>query len=946
VPQLIDRLRAALAPEYALEREIARGGMSHVFLARDTVLERPVAVKLLRPELAGAREVERFVRESRILANLSHPNLLPVHRAGVADGLFWYITDYMPGDTLADRLRRGPLTPAEATALGADLLAALEAAHEAGVVHRDIKPGNIFLRDGRAVLADFGIARVIGALQGSGTVGDDRIRTASSPATITGTPGYMAPEQLQGECSPRTDLYAAGLVLYEAMTGRAWQNAAPADRKRWLGVPPRLVPVLHRALEPDPADRWPDAAAFRRALLASAKSPGRRALAAALGAAVLLLLGWVFLPRPEPPVEWSLVIAPLTLEEGLPPRFEISGRIAQDLQLVPGLKVPFENRTVQRRLQRGVHQAGESHAARSFGTEYLARGSAHAVAGGIRVRITIYDRAGQARWEVAAESGDADSLAAAAAFRMLQKLAPELRAGRDGWLTDSFVAFRHWLQGERALRGNRWREAGLRFRDALDADPAFLMAAVRIGEVRDWMPWEATGPPVDLARLFAQFGHTLEPLDSLIVEARLKPIGATRLHALQQLRASHPHHPQIASYYADELFHRGPFLGYGTDAAIRAFEEAVRLDDSFAPAYEHLAWAYVQQGIDAAAALHAVRHFAAHTHTERGSLHDPVLLEAAIAIRFGNGLSDAQWHGLATAASSEEYLLRQAMAAALPEAQLELARRVAAREATAAGHARALQAGAIALLATGRVGEGIAALDTAATLFGEPEYALQAAEWRVLPAVLGWPAVDPDEAERARAVLRRAAGRPDAAARAAWTLGMDAVHRGDLAEARRQRAALDRTATAAATRLAALLDAWLIAWDGDVVAALARSRPLHGFVTADQFEHPFARAALFLGEARWLEALGDSAGAARHLLWAEHADVHALRGPIRAAEVDWVFGTLAAAERARLAAGDDHLAPAACRRFDGARGAWQAADSAFVPLREAFDRLAAGPCRP
>jgi tRNA A-37 threonylcarbamoyl transferase component Bud32 len=942
--QLIDRLRAALAPEYALEREIARGGMSHVFLARDTVLERPVAVKLLRPELAGAREVERFVRESRILANLSHPNLLAVHRAGVADGLFWYITDYMPGDTLADRLRRGPLTPAEATALGADLLAGLAAAHEAGVVHRDIKPGNIFLRDGRAVLADFGIARVAGANPAPETVWDAGVPTAAAPGTITGTPGYMAPEQLQGECSPRTDLYAAGLVLYEAMTGRAWQNAAPADRKRWLDVPPRLVPVLHRALEPDPADRWPDAAAFRRALLMSAKSPRRLALAAALGAAVLLL-GWVFLPRPEPPVEWTLVIAPLTLEEGLPPRFEISGRIAQDLQLVPGLRVPFENRAVQRRLQRGVHQAGESHAARSFGTEYLARGAAHAVAGGVRVRITIYDRAGKARWEVAAESGDADSLADAAAFRLLQKLAPELRAGRDGWLTDSFVAFRHWLQGERALRNNRWREAGLRFREALDADPAFLMAAVRIGEVRDWMPWEATGPPVDLARLFEQFGHTLEPLDSLIVEARLQPIGAPRLHALQLLRARHPHHPQIASYYADELFHRGPFLGYGTDAAIRAFEEAVRLDASFAPAYEHLAWAYVQQGIDDAAALHAVRRYAAHTHTEPGSLHDPVLVEAAIAIRYGNGLSDAQWHGLATAAATEEYLLRQAMAAALPEAQLELARRVAAREATAGGRARALQAGAIALLATGRVREGIATLDTAATLFGEPEYALQAAEWRVLPAMLGWPAAEPEEAERARSVLRRAASRPDAAARAAWTLGMDAVHRGDLAEARRQRDALDRTATTAATRLATLLDAWLAAHHGDVEAALAHSRPLHAFVTGDQFEHPFARAALFLGEARWLEALGDSVEAARHLLWTEHADVHALRGPIRAAEVDWVFGALAAAERARLAAGDD-LTPAACRRFDHARGVWRAADAAFGPLRDAFDRLALGPCRP
>jgi tRNA A-37 threonylcarbamoyl transferase component Bud32/tetratricopeptide (TPR) repeat protein len=942
MPQLTERLGAALAPEYMLDREIARGGMSHVFLARDVLLEKPVAVKLLRPELASANAVERFLREARILASLSHPNILPVHRAGEADGLFYYITDYMPGETLADHLREGALPPDQALALARDLLAALDLAHRAGVVHRDVKPANIFVQDGRAILADFGIARVADGTR----PGEDQEAGAgiAVPAlTIAGTPGYMAPEQLRGESTPRTDLYAVGLVIYEALTGRVWQNAPPSDRRRWQGVPRQVVPVLRRALEPDPADRWTDAAAFGTALRPTTRRFGP--VAASAVAAVVVLTGVLAMLARPAALEWDIVIAPLVLEEGVPSGFDVASRIAQDLQLVPGLRVPFGNADTERRLAAGHHRRAENEATRRLRTTYLVKGAVRAAGDGYRLQLTVYDRTGAAHRETTVSAASPDSLADAGAFELLKQLSPELSGGRSGWMTGSFHAFRLWLQGERALRNTRWVEAGHLFRAALQADPSFIVAAVRLRDVYDWVPWAQSGPPLDLAALFTRYGHTLEPLDSMLVAARLQPIGRPRLDALHELRQRFPGDPHIASYFADELFHRGAFLGHSLDAAISAFEEATRLDSLFGPAWEHLGWALIRQGTDAQAALRAVAGFARTTRAEPGSLHDPDILRASAAIRFGSPLSEAQWNAFTEVASREgtgEYMLRHAMAFDLPEAQLELARRVAARTTATTTRARALQAAAIALLADGRVADALARLDSVARLTGDPTYALQAAEWRILPRALGWPAASAVEVERGREVLRRAAREPTTAARARWALGMDALSHRDIAAATAWLDSLAAGSDAGSMQpLAYLLAGWIEA-ERDPGAALALTAPLHDLVTADQLGHPFARSALFLGEARWLEAAGDGAAAARRLLWFQHADVHDLRGPIRPWEVDWIFGASASAQRTRLALQQDDAT--ACIDLAYVRRRWHAADPAIAASLTALERLAGDRC--
>ena len=250
---LAERLRRALTSEYDVERELASGGMGSVFLAHDLALDRPVAIKIMRPELSTAPAAERFLQEARILANLHHPNVVQVHRVGEADGLFYYVMEYVAGETLETRLRRGPLPPVEALKVGRDLLDGLEAAHRAGIIHRDLKPANILLVWGRALLADFGIARAA-----------TRPSYRTAPGALVGTPGYMAPEQEAGaEVTPAADIYAAAAVLYEAFTGRVWSSAAGVD---WTGVPGRVAHILKRGLAPSPEARWPDAATFRRAL--------------------------------------------------------------------------------------------------------------------------------------------------------------------------------------------------------------------------------------------------------------------------------------------------------------------------------------------------------------------------------------------------------------------------------------------------------------------------------------------------------------------------------------------------------------------------------------------------------------------------------------------------------------------------------------------------------
>src|SRR5687768_16437457 len=250
------QLQAALAGEYSLQREIGRGGMGIVYLARDVQLERDVAIKVLPVSLARTpASRERFVREARTAAGLSHPHIVPIHRVGEAEGFVFFVMSYMEGETLGERLRsRGPLPAADAARVLREVAWALAYAHGRGIVHRDVKPDNIMLETGtgRAVVMDFGIAHG-GANQDS----------ATDAGKVMGTAHFMSPEQMTNEpIDGRSDIYALGVVGYLALTGRLpfdeqsvpallvrQASDAPTSVRRGApGIPPSLASAIDRCL--------------------------------------------------------------------------------------------------------------------------------------------------------------------------------------------------------------------------------------------------------------------------------------------------------------------------------------------------------------------------------------------------------------------------------------------------------------------------------------------------------------------------------------------------------------------------------------------------------------------------------------------------------------------------------------------------------------------------
>ncbi len=211
------RLQASLGGAYVVERELGGGGMSRVFLARETALQRTVVAKVLAPELVEGLSAERFAREVRLVAQLQHPNIVPILTAGMSDGLPYFTMPFVAGESLRSLLSAGPVQLKAVIPLLRDVARALAHAHKQGVVHRDIKPENILLTEGSAVVTDFGIAK---ALRNAGTSAGNG--TLTSMGTTIGTPAYMAPEQAAGDPTVdlRADLYSWGVVAYEALAGR------------------------------------------------------------------------------------------------------------------------------------------------------------------------------------------------------------------------------------------------------------------------------------------------------------------------------------------------------------------------------------------------------------------------------------------------------------------------------------------------------------------------------------------------------------------------------------------------------------------------------------------------------------------------------------------------------------------------------------------------------
>jgi serine/threonine-protein kinase len=272
----IARVRKALSATYAIERVLGEGGMATVYLATDLKHRRQVAVKVMRPELAATLGADRFLREVEIAAQLSHPHILPVHDSGDAGGILYYVMPYVEGESLLERIRRETSLPVdEALRIAREVTEALAYAHGRKIIHRDIKPANIMLSAGHALVADFGIARAVGAGAGAGAA-------ITKTGLAVGTPQYMSPEQASGSgaVDARSDIFAVGCVLYEMIAGEPpFTGPTPqaivirslTETPRSLtttreGLSPAVDAVVSRALAKNPADRWQSAGEFAKAL--------------------------------------------------------------------------------------------------------------------------------------------------------------------------------------------------------------------------------------------------------------------------------------------------------------------------------------------------------------------------------------------------------------------------------------------------------------------------------------------------------------------------------------------------------------------------------------------------------------------------------------------------------------------------------------------------------
>ena len=275
MPDPLATLQSALSGRYTIERELGRGGMATVYLARDDRQGRRVAIKVLHPDLSTALGPERFQREIEIASSLTHPNIVPLYESGSAEGSLYYVMPFIEGETLRARLDREKQLPLEdAIRIACEIAGALDYAHRHGVIHRDVKPANILLEDGHAVIADFGIARALSRATGE--------HTLTVTGVTLGTPSYMSPEQASAEreIDGRSDIYALGCVVYEMLAGqppftgpnpqavmaRHAMDTAPSIRVVRNVIPAEVEAAVFCALAKSPADRFTTAQQFADAL--------------------------------------------------------------------------------------------------------------------------------------------------------------------------------------------------------------------------------------------------------------------------------------------------------------------------------------------------------------------------------------------------------------------------------------------------------------------------------------------------------------------------------------------------------------------------------------------------------------------------------------------------------------------------------------------------------
>ena len=631
---LQQRLEQGLTGRYTLERELGQGGMAVVYLARDLRHDRQVALKVLKPEISAEVGADRFLREIKLAAGLTHPHILPVYDSGEAGGLLFYVMPNMEGRSVRERLDREKQLPLEeALKITREVASALDYAHRHQVVHRDIKPENILLHEGAAMVADFGIGK---ALSGGASI--------TQTGMSVGTPAYMSPEQAggEGDLDGRSDLYSLGCVLYEMLAGEppfTGPTAQAVIAKRFVApipqvratrdVPEPVDTAITRALSRTPVDRFPTAAEFAEALRTISRDgragPQRTPPEAQKAAAA---------PK-------SIAVLPLTNMSADPENEYFSDGMTEEiinvLSKVPGLQVAsrtscfaFKGKEVD------IRQAGEK-----LGVASLLEGSVRKV--GNRIRITAqlvnvengyhlwsetYDRQLEDVFAIQDEISRAivDALKLRLGSDAPQLVAPTKNLdaynlylkGRfffyrftEPGLKKSLDLFEHVLLQEpgyaRAYAGiaDCWCEladdwvapddayprAKAAAARALQHDPELAEAMTSLGKVLAWYEWDFAGAEQQLRRavtLNPNYTEAHWTFGSVLPAVGALPEGITEMRKALTLDPLHPHHSRWL----------GRFLLYAGDypAAIAQSHKTLELHDDYFHAYLDIGAACLAQG--------------------------------------------------------------------------------------------------------------------------------------------------------------------------------------------------------------------------------------------------------------------------------------------------------------------------------------------------------------
>jgi serine/threonine-protein kinase len=628
-------LETHLSDTHRVVRQLGSGGMATVFLVTDTKHDRQVALKVLRPEVAGAVGAGRFLREIETAARLTHPHLLPLHDSGQIGDLLYYSMPFVDGESLRSRIdREGALPIADAVSIATECADGLSYAHEHGIIHRDVKPGNILLSADHAVLADFGIARAL--------------EEAAEPSLTTqgvavGTVGYMSPEQATGEgaVDERSDVYAVGCVLYEMLTGErpfagrtrvatiARQLAGPPTPVAVLRpeVPEALRDVVARCLARTPADRFLSADELRAALrriqgalgtlpITGSTIEGRGRGRALLGTAavVAVTLAGLLLVRSDAGIlsgaeldPTKIVVFPLANRGG-------GENAGADVALMIGNALVHTDplRWIDGWEQLTPSERGDPSMVTSARALAIARerGAAHYLTGAlawsddsVTVRLILHDAKGDSVTGQASASGLADSGAASrlglqSAMTILPILVdPGRRVDLSPLTERAPAAVALWMQGDRAYREARFGEALELYQRAVGLDSLLTLAALKGGLAASWR--ERPELAMDLLDLAVRHDSILPAGHRAFAHGlRAHEAGEADL-AIERFREALAVQPDWAEAWAaigETYRHLFPDSAVEMEFGRRAFAEAVRLDSTFSPALVHLAEAAIASG--------------------------------------------------------------------------------------------------------------------------------------------------------------------------------------------------------------------------------------------------------------------------------------------------------------------------------------------------------------